>query len=118
MKKILVIDDEKLNRKLIIKAIEGSHHEAIEAKNGTEGIELVQKEMPDLILLDLAMPDIDGIEVCKRMKKIDNIKDIPVIMLSAMSDKELIYLAIKAGAVDYIVKPLKTAELIKKLDEL
>ena len=118
MKSILVIDDEELNRKLAIKAIEGAGHKAIEAEDGSDGIYLAKKEMPDLILLDLAMPDVDGIEVCKRIKEIDKIKNIPVIMLSAMSDRKLIDIALKTGAVDYIVKPLKVSELIKKIEQL
>ena len=118
MKKVLVIDDEEVNRKLMRESMEAAKFIVIEAEDGSDGIYLAKKEGPDVILLDLAMPDVDGIETCKRLKELEKTKDIPVIMLSAMNDKKLIDLALKQGAADYFVKPLRTSTLLNKINDL
>jgi len=117
VKKILIIDDEELNRKLVRESIEGPEFVVIEAEDGSDGIYLAKKEMPDLILLDLAMPDVDGIETCKRLKEVEKTRDIPIIMLSAINEKKLIDIALKQGAADYFVKPIKQAELLSTINK-
>ena len=114
MKKILVVDDEVLNRKLAGDTLKSGGFEVIEAEDGNEGIYLAKKELPDLVLLDLAMPDVDGIETCRRFKEIEKIKHIPIVMLSAMNEAKLIDLALAAGAIDYLTKPVSPSELLAK----
>ncbi len=117
LKKILIIDDNEMNRKFASEILKTEDFETIEAEDGTEGVYLAKKEVPNLILLDLAMPDVDGIEVCKRIREIEKLKDIPIVMLSAMGDKKLIELAKAAGADDYLVKPLNHKELVEGVNK-
>ena len=112
MAKILVVDDNEMNRKFASEILKSEGFETVEAEDGTEGVYLAKKESPDLILLDLAMPDVDGIEALKRIKQIEAVKKVPIIMLSAMGDKKLIDIATAAGAADYIVKPVNRQQLL------
>lgn len=109
--KILIAEDEDNIRRLIRVILQPEDYVFIEAKNGAEALEKTSEEMPDLIILDLMMPKIDGIEVCRQLKKNALTRKIPVIMLTAkkeMSDKVL---GIKAGADDYLTKPFEPREL-------
>lgn len=116
MKKILIIDDDGGMRLALRRLLEGSGYEVIEAEGGIDGIYRAKQETPDLILLDVAMPELDGIEVCKRIKEIENLRKIPIIMLSSMTDRELVVIAIKEGASDYLAKPVKKRELLDKIN--
>jgi len=108
-KRILIIDDEKNMRWAIKKALEKERYMIYEASNGQEGLVKLAEIHPDLILLDLRMPIMDGMEALKKIKEIN--KDIPVIMLTAHGTMESAVEAMKIGALDYISKPFDIEEL-------
>ncbi|MCU7813964.1 MAG: response regulator [Candidatus Thiodiazotropha sp. (ex Rostrolucina anterorostrata)] len=103
--KILVVDDEKGNIE-VLQSILKDHYGIIPALNGQKALELAQKHEPDLILLDIMMPGMDGYEVCKRLKNDPALAMIPVIFVTAMSEEEDEARGLQLGAVDYITKPV------------
>lgn len=110
-KKILVAEDEVHIRRLVKVILEPENYELFEAKDGKEALERVSEEMPDLIILDLMMPKIDGIEVCRQLKKNALTRKIPVIMLTAKREMADKVVGIRAGADDYLTKPFEPREL-------
>ena len=114
MKKILVVEDVDLNRELIVQLLEDTY-QVIEAVNGQEGLELAELERPDLILMDLSLPVMDGWEATRRLKAHDELRSIPIIALTAhamVGDEEK---ALAAGCDDYLVKPLDENQLFAKV---
>jgi len=107
--KVLVVDDEWEIRDLLSQFLAEEGYEVILASNGEEAIELAERENPQVILLDIMMPDIDGIETCKRLKAKEKTRFIPVIMATALWDTYAE--AIEAGAEDFVTKPFHLAEL-------
>jgi diguanylate cyclase (GGDEF)-like protein len=103
--KILIVDDEPLNIKLLASLLENDH-EVLFATNGQQAIDLVESARPDLILLDVMMPGMDGFEVCRALKERPEIAEIPVIFVTARTDIAGELHGLKAGAVDYITKPI------------
>lgn len=118
MKKILVIDDDVRGRNLVKEVLEKYGYSAILAEDGTEGLYLAKKEMPSLILLDIALADVDGIEVCKRFKEVEKLRSVPILMLSGMDDNRMIDIAMKAGAAGFISKPYDIKTLLGKIREI
>ena len=117
--KILVVDDEAHICDLFHKVLSKEGHEVSIASNGKKALEITKKERPNLVLLDLKLPDIDGIEVLRQLKKIR--KDIMVIMITAYGTVKTAREAMKLGAYDYISKPFtltKVENLIKKALEM
>lgn len=114
-KKILLVDDEKDISIIISKVLERSGYEVITAADGLEGIAKAEDELPDLILLDNMMPNMDGPTALIKLKASDKTKDIPVITVTALADEDNIVTAQKGGAVDYIVKPFDYDILLKKI---
>jgi two-component system alkaline phosphatase synthesis response regulator PhoP len=115
--KILVIDDEPHVVKIVESRLKVSGFEIIAAYGGKEGLEKAKQEKPDLILLDIIMPDIDGLEVLVRLRQDEDTKSIPVIMLSARGETDDIVKSITEGnAKDYIVKPYIAADFLKKIN--
>lgn len=115
-KKILVIDDEPMVIKMVTDALVGRGFMVVSAPNGYEGLIAARSERPDLILLDVVMPDLDGHEVLARLRKDDRTKDIPVIHLSAVGDFDKQLQAMQDGSADYITKPIKPAELADRVE--
>ena len=107
--KVLVVDDERQIRNLLKEFLTGEAYEVILASNGEEAIDLTEKEHPDVILLDLKMPGIGGIEVCQRLKEDPKTQFIPIIVVTGYVDNKIH--AIEAGADDFIHKPLNLSEL-------
>jgi len=103
-KRILIIEDDKFLRELIIKKLNNEGYEAFGAVDGEEGLEKVKKENPDLILLDLILPGIDGFEVLSKIKEDVVLSSIPVIILSNLGQREEVEKGLKMGAVDYMIK--------------
>ena len=112
---ILVVDDIESNRILLRETLKPYNLSTVEAKNGKEGIDAAQKYHPDLILMDLRMPVMDGYEATRKIKKDSNLKDIPVIILTASAMKEQEEKINKINCEGYIRKPIKKTELIKVL---
>ena len=109
MEKILIIDDEKLIRKSLQVALEEEGYKCFVAETGAEGLAIARKKTPDLVLLDIRLPDINGIDVLKMLKEIDS--ELIVIMMTGYGTIENAVLAIKLGAFDYITKPFKTKNI-------
>ncbi|MBF0499793.1 MAG: response regulator [Candidatus Riflebacteria bacterium] len=107
---VLIVDDTSDNISLLA-SILGTDYEIAIATNGTQALEMVGDTPPNLILLDVMMPDIDGYEVCRRLKKNMATHMIPVIFLTAKSEVDDIVRGFDAGGVDYVTKPFQTAEL-------
>jgi two-component system sensor histidine kinase/response regulator len=113
--RILVVDDQPANIQILGTLLGALGYEIMPASDGATALKRLALRLPDLILLDLLMPGMDGCEVCKKLKENSDWKDIPVIFLSAADDKELIVRALDAGGVDYITKPFNQAELISRV---
>lgn len=114
---LVIDDDQKILR--MIKTILSQEEElqVITAENGFEAGLIIYKTMPDIILLDFLMPDIDGFEVCRRLKSDEKTKDITIIAVTVLKEPKEIQKMISAGATDYISKPFKSEELVKKIKE-
>ncbi|WP_026485543.1 response regulator [Caldanaerobius polysaccharolyticus] len=113
--KILVVEDEVHIIELLKYNIELAGYQMIYADNGKEGINLCVEQHPDLVILDLMLPDIDGFDVCKILKKDERTKDIPVIMLTARGEEVDKVLGLELGADDYITKPFSIRELMARI---
>jgi CheY-like chemotaxis protein len=114
-RKVLVVDDEPDIRMLTRMMLEGAGHEVIEAESGERCLEIVEDETPDLILLDIRLPGIDGWGVLERITT-RTVEKIPVVMMSAHSSEGTLARAAKAGSVGYLIKPFKEAELLRYVD--
>jgi diguanylate cyclase (GGDEF)-like protein/PAS domain S-box-containing protein len=112
---ILIVDDIPANLAIAVDYLEDSGFNVMVAQDGEEGIERAQLIQPDLILLDVMMPGIDGFETCRRLKKIENTRDIPVIFMTALADTSDKVKAFAAGAVDYVSKPFQIEELLARI---
>lgn len=118
MKKILLIEDELDQIELVKIRLETSGFEFISALDGQEGLKKAKEEKPDLILLDIIMPKMDGYQVCAYLKDDLQTKDIPVIMFSATSEKDIERKFRSCGADDLIAKPYESKEMIAKIKTL
>lgn len=112
--RILIVDDMPENLGVIFNLL-NKHYEVLAAENGSVALEIIEQEKPDLILLDIMMPDIDGYEVCRILKSTDETKNIPVVFMSALDEPESKVKGFSLGAVDYITKPFKKEEVIARI---
>ncbi len=112
---ILVVDDNPTNLDVLSEYLIGSGFTLLLKRDGEKAIELVKRRKPDLILLDIVMPGIDGFETCRRLKSQEDSKEIPVIFMSALSDTVDKVKGFKAGAVDYITKPFQHEEVLSRV---
>lgn len=115
--KILIVDDEKNIRDLLKFNLESEGYEIIEAKDGKEALSKV-KENIDLVVLDLMLPEVDGLNVCKKIRNDEEIGDLPIIMLTAKSEDIDRIIGLELGADDYVTKPFNTRELIARIKAL
>lgn len=106
--RILLVDDQELNRDVLAHRLKKSGFEITCVKTGQEALDILEKESFDLMLLDIMMPDLSGIEVLKIIRESEKFKDMPVMMVTAMDDMTTINECMQAGANDYILKPLNT----------
>lgn len=113
--KILIVEDETDIRELIGFNLELNNFTVIKVDTGKKGLSEVQKDPPDLIILDLMLPDMDGYAVCKNLKRDDRLKKIPVIMLTARSQEDDMIQGLEAGADDYITKPFSPRILLARV---
>jgi CheY-like chemotaxis protein len=116
MKKILIVDDSNTNVVLLEAILVSRGYEIQTAYNVDEAYSLMKKERPELILLDLLMPKISGYQFLDQLKKDDRTKDIPVIIVSAVTDAPNIQKTLDLGAVDYIEKPVDIKALVSKVE--
>ncbi|WP_068112934.1 diguanylate cyclase [Tropicimonas marinistellae] len=116
--RILVVDDVATNRIILKVKLTKSCYEVLQASGGAEALRLAQKERPDLIMLDMSMPDIDGLEVCRRLKADRRTADIPVIILTAHRDTPAKLAALEAGAEEFLSKPYDDMGLLARVRSL
>jgi len=114
--RILVAEDDPGSLRMLNFRLKSLSHEVICAKDGGEALEIVVKEKPDLILLDIMMPVMNGFQVLRKLKSQEETKNIPVIMLTAKVQERDVVLGLDAGAVDYVTKPFSFAELIARVN--
>ena len=117
-KTILVIEDEPEIAELLATHIRGAGYEARLIDRGLEGLTSAQKDPPSLVLLDLMLPDVDGLEVCRELKRSEQTSGIPVIMLTARGEETDIVTGLELGASDYITKPFSSKVLIARINNL
>jgi two-component system sensor histidine kinase/response regulator len=116
--KILIVEDNEDTVQLLRKRFTADGFETAEARDGIEGLKRVSEYEPDLVVLDVMMPGLDGVEVCRRMKADENIRHIPVLMLTAKRDIDSKVLGLEAGADDYLAKPFDYKELSARIRSL
>ncbi|MEY7998822.1 response regulator [Clostridium sp. Mt-5] len=117
MAKILIVDDAAFMRMMIKDILEKNGFEIIgEANNGIKAVELYKKERPDVVTMDITMPDMDGIEAVKAIKALD--PSAKIIMCSAMGQQTMVMDAIKAGARDFIVKPFQPDRVLEAINKV
>lgn len=116
--RILVVDDEPDCISIIQCRLEWCHYEVISASNGEEGLQMAQSEEPDLILLDTNMPVMNGHEMLERMRKHPTLQDTPVIMVTALCERQDIAAASAFGVADYVTKPVDFTSLLDKISNL
>ena len=115
--RILTVEDSDNIRRLIAYNLKRAGYEVIEASNGKEAVRVLQKLVPDLIILDVRMPEMNGFQLLELMRKYPKAAAIPVLMLTALSQPSNIDRALSLGVVDYIVKPLDPTVLMAKVKE-
>ena len=118
MAKILVVDDDPSILRLLAHILEHEGYDVITTSNGIKGLQITQKELPDLVILDVMLPGLDGFEVCHRLRKQPSTAQIPVLMLSAKGqpiDKDT---GLKVGANEYLVKPINRGDFLAALERL
>lgn len=115
-KSILIIDDIQENLQFLVTLLQREGYRVRPTRDGLRGLVTAQTELPDLILLDIKMPEIDGIEVCRQLKANERTRDIPVIFLSALTDVADKVQGFEVGAVDYVTKPIEEAELLARVN--
>ena len=118
MAKILIAEDERDIRDLIEFTLNFAGHQVFKASNGADAVEMAPKVMPDLIMMDVRMPKMTGYEACRAMKNIDELKNIPIVFLSAKGQDNEVDLGLEAGAYEYILKPFAPEYLTKRIQEI
>jgi two-component system chemotaxis response regulator CheY len=113
MAKVLVVDDAAFMRMRIRKLLEDNGYQVVEAQNGREAIARYQEESPDLVLMDITMPEMDGLEALREIRKIDGLAKI--VVCSALGQQSVVLEAIQSGAKDFVVKPYDPARLLKSV---
>lgn len=116
--KILVVDDDPYILMSLEFLMKKNGYDVIVARNGTEALDLLEKRVPDLVLLDIMMPDVDGYAICKHIKSNKKLKEAKVVFMSAKSKEADIKKGMDLGASLYITKPFSTRELMKQINAL
>ena len=115
MNHVLVVDDNPIQLKIAISIMQAHGLAVSVANNGQEAFKAIEEEQPDLILLDIVMPGIDGFEVCSTLKRDQKYARIPIIFLTAQTNEENIMTAFQSGAADYVTKPVNPSELLARV---
>ena len=118
MKTVLVVDDQLTHREMISDLLKGSGFKVKIASDGDAALEQIETHVPDLVILDIVMPNVNGYEVCRRMKSNPICKDVPVILCSIKAEEFDRYWGIRQGADAYVAKPFKAKELVATVKKL
>ena len=116
MNRVLIVDDTPIQLKITIALMQKQGLDVLIAESGDQALKLIEKERPDLILLDVVMPGMNGFELCSQLKSDPAYADIPVLFLTGESDKEQIVKGFQIGAADYVTKPVNPPELLSRID--
>jgi two-component system sensor histidine kinase/response regulator len=114
-KKVLIVDDSLTTRILNRVLVTNQGYQVVSAQNGKEALNLASSENPDLILMDVMMPDMDGVEVCRRLRKEEKTASIPIVLLSFRTGEDSIRIGFDSGCTAYLKKPVQEAELLDTL---
>lgn len=115
---ILIVDDDMFMRKILVRYLERESYRVVEASDGMEALKVYQETRPDMILLDAVMPVLDGFECCSRLQKLPNGDHVPVLIITALEDRESVDRAYEVGASDYVTKPIHWAVLRQRVRRL
>lgn len=115
---VLVVDDEEMTRKLLRLMLERDGFVIVEAEDGLEALDIIKREMPDVIIMDVMMPNMDGFSACQALRSKPETAEIPIILLSARAQAEAIRAGLSAGANRYMTKPISKPELVQTIHEL
>jgi two-component system cell cycle response regulator DivK len=118
MSKILVVEDSPMIQEILVERLRFRNYEVVVAQDGQEGVEMAQREQPDLILMDISLPVMDGWEATKHIRKIDSIKNVPIIALTAHALVEDRNRSLSIGCNDFETKPINFSQLILKINAL
>ena len=118
VKKILVVDDSPTERHVISELLVRSGYQVITAENGEEGIEKARREKPDLILMDVVMPGLNGYQATRTLTRDETTKQIPIIVCTSKGQETDKIWGLRQGALDYLVKPVNGEELLSKIAAL
>jgi len=114
-KKILIVEDDEDIMELISFNLEQEKYSILQAESGEKALQEISKELPSLVLLDLMLPEINGLDVCRRLKANSRTQSIPVLMVTAKGDESDIVTGLELGAVDYVTKPFRPKELVARV---
>jgi two-component system phosphate regulon response regulator PhoB len=117
-KKIVVVEDHPAVRRVLTLSLRQRGYEIVEANTGRSGIALTSEENPDLVLVDLSLPDLSGLEVAKRIKQNPETAKIPLVALSGCTERELALKTLESGMAAYLTKPAATQELVNVIENL
>ncbi len=115
LSRILIVDDDDAGRSALISILEADNYELIEARNGFQAIEKANETHPDIILMDVMMPEMDGFETCRRIRSQSEIAEIPILFLTALDDRQSLLRGLESGADDFLTKPPDRLELRARL---
>jgi DNA-binding NtrC family response regulator len=113
--RILIVDDQPTNLDVLSRSLSEEGFEILAASNGEDAISIAERAQPELILLDVMMPDMDGFQTCERLKSRDETRDIPVIFITAKDDTQSVLTGFERGGVDYVVKPFRSEEVLARV---
>ncbi len=112
---VVIVEDERDIAELIQYHVEREGHATLIAENGSDGLKIIRDETPSLVILDIMLPDLDGLEICKKLKREPATADIPIIMVSARGEESDIVVGLELGAEDYVTKPFSPRVLIARI---
>jgi CheY-like chemotaxis protein len=115
---VMMVDDDEFQHKTVNMLLKEEGYRLVYVASGIEALNMLRKVLPDLILMDISMPDMDGLEVMRRMKGVARFTNIPIIMITGNSDQDVVTESLKAGAIDFMVKPLGRDALITKIAKI
>ena len=113
--RILIVDDQPANLDVLHRALEDADYEVLVATSGPQALDISTRITPDLILLDVRMPDMNGFETCRRLKKARKTRRVPVLFVTASDDTEDLVQGFEAGGEDYLVKPVRKEEVLVRI---
>lgn len=117
-RRILVVDDDEMNLRMAEFILKQDGYEVLQAQSGMEGLLFLRDEKVDLILLDIEMPIMSGIQTFEIIKSNEELKNIPVMFLTAAADADTVIEAVKLGAIDYVTKPFMPQDLLERVDKV